>query len=241
MPTFTKHPFFLWGLVAILVLPALVIATLLALNSVDTEVTDADREAIEALGLSPDKCNAPESIDDELRCIRHVQQNVFELLPDTTCAFDKGNSAHGAADYVDRGYGCCYDRATLIEQTLRKHDFQVRRAAVYKRQSSPHSYLLPGIPSHALSEVKTREGWVAVDSIEPFIAADDDHRIFTLSELRDAITAQSVDDQTFGEAIPSNFFDGEFVYIYGVYSRHGYFFEPHIPVPEVAWSEFALF
>lgn len=225
------------GLLGIGLTGVAVVAVMLLLNSVDTAVTDQDREVIGVLEID-DECAETDGIDEELRCIEAVQESVFELIPDTTCGFERGESEHTASGVAERGYGCCYDRATLIEQVLRHHGFEVRRTALYKRQSNPLKYFQPGIPSHALSEVKTAEGWLAVESLAPFVGVDDRGEVYDMPAIREGMEAGVIDDETFGVEIPSNFFEGDFAYIYGMYSRHGFFFEPHIPVPEVEWATF---
>lgn len=104
----------------------------------------------------------------------------------------------------------------------------------------PLNYLKPGINSHALSEVKTERGWMAVESLDPIVGIDEEGEIYDVADIREGLQSGEVDDNTFGTEIPSTFFDGEYVYGRGVYSRHGYFFEPHIPVPEVSWEHFQL-
>ena len=163
---------------------------------------------------------------------------MFERYPDTSCAFEKGESGHRAADYAARGYGCCYDRATLIEQTLRHYEFDVRRVAIYERQSFPLKYLVPGIRSHALSEVKSSRGWMLVESLDPLLGIDGDSELYTIGALREGLKEGTLNAESFGVEISGNFFDGDFVWVYGLYSRHGYFFEPHLPVPEVEWRAF---
>ena len=235
---FRRGPW-LWVVLALVLIPGIVIAVMLALNGVDTGVTDSDRTVIAELGVD-DACHGVETFDDELDCISTVQDRVFELFPDTTCEFERGETGHRAADYAERGYGCCYDRATLLEQTLRHYGFDARRVGVYGHQPNPLRYFLPGIPSHALSEIETQKGWMAVDSIDPVIAIDGDDEIYDIAAVRRGIRDGTIDDETFGVDIPGNFFDGEFIYARGVYSRHGYFFEPHLPVPEIDWGRFEV-
>lgn len=214
-----------------------VIGALLAANGVDTTVTADDRKIISALDVD-DICESTDSFDAELNCIETVQSTVFDTYPDTSDAFVKGETNHDVRDYDERGFGSCYDRAKLLEQTLRHYGFEVRRVALYQRQSSPLGYLMPGINSHALSEVKTSRGWMALESIEPLLGIDEQGQLYTIGDIRDGLEDGRIDDATFGTAIPDDFFDGGFIYVYGVYSRHGYFFEPHLPVPEIDWSQF---
>lgn len=215
----------------------LVLMSLLAINGVDTEVTQEDRQLIAELGVDGE-CEEMLTYGEELECIEAVQISIFERYPDVSDAFQRGVTGHEIADYDERGYGSCYDRATFIEKALLHYGFDVRRVAVYERQPTPFHYFMPGIRSHALSEVNTSQGWLVVESIESFIGIDENSRPHSVGDIRRGLEAGEIDDSTFGAAIPDDFFDGEFVYVYGVYSRHGYFFEPHIPGPEVDWSRF---
>ena len=235
---FRRGPW-LWVVIGIVALPLVAVGVMLALNGVDTGVTDSDRAVIAELGVDED-CENTDTFGGEIDCITAVQRRVFELFPDTTCKFERGETGHRAADYAERGYGCCYDRATLIEQALRQYGFDARRVGVYERQSNPLNYLKPGIPSHALSEIKTDRGWLTVESLAPFLAVNSADEVFGIAELRDGLQTGQFDDETFGATIPSNLFDGHFVYARGVYSRHGYFFEPHLPVPEIDWGRFEV-
>ncbi len=213
------------------------VALLLAANGVSTQVSEEDRQVITELGVD-DHCIGVHSYGDELECVEAVQSAIFERYPDVSDAFVRGVTGHRVTDYDERGYGSCYDRAKLIEQTLRHYGFEVRRVALYEGQDSPLGYVRPGIRSHALSEVRTSKGWLVVESIEPFMGVDEQGMPHSVADIRRGLRAGEVDDETFAAAIPEDFFDGEFVYVYGVYSRHGYFFEPHIPVPEVDWGRF---
>lgn len=226
-------------LIGIAVVGFAVVAGLMAFNGVDTSVTQEDREVIATFGVG-EQCESAEGFEAELECVESVQQAVFEQFPDTSCEFQRGETEHTASAVAERGYGCCYDRATLIEQTLRDYGFEVRRVGLWERQSMPLNYLKPGINSHALSEVKTERGWMAVESLDPIVGIDEEGEIYDVADIREGLQSGEVDDNTFGTEIPSTFFNGEYVYGRGVYSRHGYFFEPHIPVPEVSWEHFQL-
>lgn len=218
---------------------AAILAGLLLANGVDTTVTDDDRQVIQKLDVD-EHCESAERFDRQRQCVEQLQHTIFETYPDTSDSFVKGETSHHVTDYHQRGWGSCYDRARLIEQALRDYGFEVRRVALFRRQSPAVGYLKPGIDSHALSEVKTARGWMAVDSVEPFIGADDRGLVYTVGQLRDGLEDGEIDDTTFDAEIPDDFFEGDFVYVYGLYSRHGYFFEPHLPVPEINWSNFRL-
>ena len=226
-----------WAAVVLGALAAVGVAAMLWANAVDTDVSDGDRQIIADLDVD-DACQEVAGFDAEIHCVQQVQSAIFERYPDTSDAFKKGATHHRVVDYDRRGFGSCYDRAKLVEQALRHYGFDVRRVALYEGQPTPLHYLVPGINSHALSEVRTSNGWMVVESVDPLVGVDAEQEVYDIARLREGIDDGSVDDETFGIEIPHNFFDGDFAYIYGVYSRHGYFFEPHLPVPEVDWASF---
>jgi hypothetical protein len=236
--TFLRRLLWPWAVGALVVLTLLIMA-LLAANGVDTTVTDTDRAVIAHLDVD-DQCGELNSYPAELNCIEAVQEALFSRHPQVADAFRKGETGHRIADYDARGYGSCYDRATFIEQALRHYGFDVRRVAIFEAQSMPLKYLKPGISSHALSEVKTSRGWMLVESLEPMLGVDEDGVTYSIADLREGLKAGTIDDETFDGPISGDFFEGRFIYVYGLYSRHGYFFEPHLPVPEVDWSKFRI-
>ena len=227
------------SVVALLALIPLTLAAMLTANGVDTDVGVDDRRVIDDLDLDG-TCRGVDEFEDQLRCIESVQATIAFEFPDTSDSFQKGETGHEPGDYATRGYGPCYDRARLIEQTLRHYGFDARRIALYERQRGPWNYLRPGIRSHALTEVETARGWVVVDSVKPFVAVDYDQKPWTIDELRDGLADGAIDDETFASPIPDDLFDGEFIYVQGLHSRHGYFFEPHLPVPEINWEHFGI-
>lgn len=220
------------GLLSLLVVSALLVA-----NRVDTGVSPADRAVIMSLGLDK-ACLGVVGFHAERRCIQAAQERVFSRFEDTRDSFEKGVSRHEVSDYVRRGYGPCYDRARLLEKVFTHYGFDVRRVAIFERQTYPWAYLKPGIRSHALSEVKTERGWIVVDSVTPTLGVDNGGETYSIVDIRKGLLSGDVDDQTFGVAIPDDFMGGNFRHVYGLYSRHGYFFEPHLPVPEIDWNHF---
>ncbi len=212
---------------------------LLVANGVDTKVSDGDRAVIAQLNVD-ESCGDVDGFHAELECVETVQTTVFENFPSTKDAFEKGVTRHRAQDYAARGYGSCYDRAMLIEQTLRHYGFNIWRVAIYERQQRLWDYLRPGIRSHALSVVETSRGEMVVESVEPFLGVDKGGSVYGIREVRDGLNEEKIDGDTFGADIPDNFFGGDFIYFHGVYSRHGYFFEPHLPAPEIDWGHFRL-
>ncbi len=221
------------------VLSALIVVSSLAANSVDTSLSDADRDVIEGLDIN-DVCGEMHGFDDQLNCIQRGQAVMDGTYPDTNDSFEKGITSHELSDFHERGFGPCYDRALLLEKLFAYYGLETRRVAIYEKQRFPWDYLMPGIRSHALSEVNTERGWMVVDSVSPVVGVDEEGEVYSIRDIRDGMQNGEVDDETFGVAVPGDFFDGQFAFAYGVYSRHGHFFDPHLPVPEVKWTDFRL-
>ena len=62
----------LWAIAAMICIPFVAIGGLLALNSVDTSITEADRKVIIELQLDED-CHSTAGFQEELQCIKAVQ------------------------------------------------------------------------------------------------------------------------------------------------------------------------
>ncbi len=140
------------------------------------------------------------------------------------------------SDLVQAGHGLCYDRSRAIETLLRVAGFEVRHAAVYstaRTHSALRSILTPKVPSHSLSEVKTSRGWMAVDSNVPWIGLTSDGAPVGLAELPRPHERWN----SLAKSSPTPILQKNFTWIYGLYSRHGNFYPPYNPVPDVNWLE----
>lgn len=169
----------------------------------------------------------------QLAEISAVQRRILAAAP-----VNKG-IPHGQdrelTDVLRLGYGLCFDRSRAIETVLRTAGYEVRHAAIYstiEAGSTLSALATPGVPSHAVSEVRTSRGWMIVDSNSAWLGLTRSGEPLDLGELR-SIDRRSVAGK------PNKIFDGPFTYVYGLYSRHGGFYPPYNPVPDVNWSELA--
>ena len=88
---------------------------------------------------------------------------------------------------VEAGKGLSYNRSRAIETILRLYGLEKRHVAIYSTAetgSAIRSLLTPGIDSHAISEVRTLNGWMAVDSNAPWIGPTADGEIVETSDMR---------------------------------------------------------
>ena len=63
------------------------------------------------------KCLNLSSYENEINCIKSIQQSQLKLIEGTTCR--KGYINLGSKEVINSNTACCYDRSRIIEQTLK--------------------------------------------------------------------------------------------------------------------------
>ncbi|MEM8971334.1 MAG: hypothetical protein AAGD43_04625 [Pseudomonadota bacterium] len=214
-----------------------------AVHNVTTVPTQNDREVgrmiLERAGyrgvLKSDVDHA--SFDAQIRFIQAVQDAVISVSPETVLIpFDRSREPK---DLVAHGHGECGDRSRAIEKILNANGFRTRHLAIYsvsETGSRVASLLTPGVGSHALSEVLTARGWMAVESTSRWIGLTKDGRTITLEDLQAPSAAQLAWHDRVRDT-HHRIFTQEFTYVPGLYSRHGRFYAPYTPVPDVNWPD----
>lgn len=211
---------------------AIAATTLVWASDVDTGLSNADLEAIAALGLG-DTCGRLETFEEQLGCVRAVQERADALAPDYECVHEWGVTSHEPAAFLSRRRGCCYDRSRLIEKALAHHGLDVRHVAIFGADSWT-GLVRPGLRSHSLSEVRTARGWMAVDSIRITVGRTANDAPVDTRELGRLLRD---DPESLAASDYSAFLRGRFQVVYGLYSRHGGFYEPFIPLPDFDWAQ----
>lgn len=197
-----------WRAWAVAILIACPVVTLWQ-HDVSTAVTEADAKAIRAIvGPLPTRNG---TLDRDVFIVRAVQHAVQSAAP-RDVGIPLGQSRE-PADLLAAGAGLCYDRSRSIEKALRLAGFKARHVFMWSA----------GEGSHAVSEVLTVGGWLVVDSNAPWIAMHAGRPI-GLGELAEA----SVDP-------PHPAYAG--FAIIGLYSKHGRFYPPFTPIPDLSWRE----
>ena len=175
----------------------------------------------------------PSNFAAEVHAIAAVQRQILAAAP-LDHGIEEGRSRE-LSDLLKRGSGSCFDRSRSIETVLNLAGFNTRHASIYTLEggTSPLTALITrDTPSHALTEVKTSRGWMLVDSNEPWLGLTETGDPVDLQELAEM-------DQRDLTARPDKIFSQPFTWVYGVYSRHGRFYEPYLPLPDVNWGELA--
>jgi hypothetical protein len=222
------------------VLALAVIVALLWVHNVSTTVTDEDRTygglmlAQAGYELAALKATDEMDFEAEVRSVLAVQDAVLKAAPENRgLPFE---SSREPKDIFERKYGLCYDRSRAIEKILSWLGFETRHVSVYSTAHSSlvHALFTPQVPSHAVSEVMTRKGWMVIDSNARWIGLDSDHNAISLDDIQDeglkpwASEIRDPVDKIFGD---------RFVQIRGLYSRHGYFYPPFTPIPDFNFGQ----
>jgi hypothetical protein len=233
----------IWRIASVfLVIVLLGLAAVLTTNNVSTTLTQSDRDTAERMlretghgefvGKTP-----PANFEDQVNTILAVQDAVLSTAPENEgIPFDHPREP---ADLYAARSGLCFDRSRAIEKTLKHVGFEVRHAAVYSTKDTGSrivSLLTPGTPSHALTEVKTARGWLVVDPNRRWIGLTSENDPVDLETLQ----GMDVDAQHWDPRVTertNRIFRDPFTYVIGLYSRHGRFYPPYTPVPDIEWGQ----
>jgi hypothetical protein len=214
----------MWRRIATLLVLATV-ALVAAVNNVSDAVPQQQRAAAVKLmaGATPG-----DSFDEQVAFIKAARDRILDAAP-VHRPIPAGQPRE-LTDVLRAGHGQCFDRSRAIETILRAYGFEARHIAIYstaKTRSALKSLVSPGVESHALTEVKTVRGWLLVDSDQSWIGLTTDGKLASLDDLSGKKWRSP----------PPDILKRPFTYVRGLYSRHGGFYRPYNPIPDVSWPE----
>lgn len=216
---------------------------LLAANNVSRAITLSDHnyigKIVELGGYEWASLQNPQDFDSEIKTIRAVQDAILDKTP------EQERIALGTPrepeDLYKLNHALCGDRSRFLDKALRMAGLESRFAYIYDTSAvrSPFWALLSTdrskVTSHAAVEVKTEKGWMVVDSVSRWIALDDQGDVYSLEQIQNAPDGKTIAWEG-GSMHP--LLQGRFAYLYGLYSRHGRFYPPYTPIPDINWPEF---
>lgn len=186
--------------------------------------------------ISTSPSEVHKSFECEIAFISRIQDSILAEVHHQTVE----QSAFGNVGfYYKNRKGECYDRAVLLEKFFLYFNFDFRHIFVYYLNNNKDvafaDFFKKGTGSHALTEVKTSRGWMAMGSNADWIGLHPNGQIFSMAELKDELYKNG--DVTLKEQPYYGIIfwkqHPRFKYIYGVYSRHGEFLPPrHTPIPD---------
>lgn len=169
-----------------------------------------------------------QSRETEVAYISRVQDSVLHTISHFTIPFDSAGDVHC---YYNKRKGLCFDRALLLEKFCQLAGFDIRHIYIFfngKGQKPELSdFFRKGLQSHAIFEVKTKDGWMAVGTNSNWLGQDMEGHPLTLGEIRHRLSQQTLQlKKKVTVGLP--FYDellqkDAFRFVYGIYSRHGQF------------------
>jgi hypothetical protein len=214
---------------ALAFLTTIFIVYLFAAGQVSKEISQSDLLAIQKLHVDL-QCHTISSFQDELSCIQAIQGSIKTLVPNMNCAA-RGQTIE-PFEFLQRQYGCCYDRARYTEKALSRYQFKTRHVAIYDMSDyGVFGLFMPGTLSHATTEVYTQKGWMGVDSNEPFVLITRSNQVLSYKDFKQHPYTLKYPVE------PRNFYSKNLLVVYGLFSRHGMFHGPNLPAPEFNFRE----
>lgn len=218
-----------------------ILATL-ACHNVPTQPTAEDREYAERILAASGYNGGKKKFGDlsrfegQIQAVVAVQDAVLNVtLLESGIPFDREREPK---DLFLLKRGLCFDRSRAIEKMLVNLGLPIRHASIYSTVNmSPFAALLtPKLRSHAVVEVKTERGWMIVDSNARWIGLTSEGDPVSLAQLK-ALETRSGLWTTENRAPINTIFLNDFVFIRGLYSRHGRFYPPFNAIPDVNYSQ----
>ena len=180
----------------------------------------------------------------ELAFIRSVQRSVLAIAPENQ-GIPFGRPREPMDLYTEKK-GLCFDRSRVLEKVLRYSGFKTRHVAIYSTQdtrSAIKSLLTPEVLSHATTEVLTQKGWLVVEAyLTPWVSIDKNHDPVSLREIQSFANGEKdrmspITWDTKPHPAILNILESPFIAVYGLYSRHGYFYPPYNVIPDINYAE----
>lgn len=167
--------------------------------------------------------------NQQITLIKKIQENVLKISPKTENGIPQGQSRR-PRDLINFQGGLCFDRSFTLELIFQKFGFDVRHVNLYRdipNQSKFIDLLSKGISSHSVTEVKTKKGWLIVDSNKNWLGLDFLMNPYSMKK----ISLRKFNVKWMNETT-TYFYNNPNHYIYGIYSRHGYFHPPYVMIPD---------
>jgi hypothetical protein len=179
-----------------------------------------------------------QSFESEIAFIRSVQDSIVSGIQHSEI---QQNRFGDVRYYYENRSGFCYDRMILLEKIFLYFGFDIRHVFVYYPENNAtaeeprfSALFKKGTGSHALSEVKTRKGWMVLGSNADWIGLDLTDQPFTIKGLQNQLYKTGEVPLKRPPLYGICFWKSQprFRYLYGVYSRHGRFFPPNTGIPD---------
>lgn len=211
-------------------------------NEVDNSLTKTDLVHIEEyIPYEIKKSILKLSFNQQINLIVDIQKKVRKIAKNGEFNNDGNGIAYNKTRDLENikkmSTELCFDISRGIEKTLKYYGFETRHISIYslkKTNSRVISLITPNIASHAITEVKTKKGWMVIDSTSNWISLKGNKPI----SLKNIKKLDKYYETEWDKGEMNDIFES-FVGVYGLYSRHGKFYIPFNFVPDIEYSEFS--
>ena len=208
----------------------IVFSLILGFKNVNTDLDSTDIYYFNLFNI--EKKTDDSDFRREITIIRSLQNTIFDLSPVNSQLPDGG--PREIADLVKNKAGLCFDRSRSIDKGLKYLGFETRHVFLLYKGSGwskffPFAIINRGSPSHAITEVRTSRGWLAVDSYTKWIALDPNGNPVESENIYSEISYLNSTPQYFKEP---------YWVLKGFYTRGGRKYPPYWPIPELNWPPF---
>ena len=242
----TRRRLSVWRLVSVAaVVVCLTLAGILAMNNVSVALSDADIKSIPELLTTAGKQHLTRDIAvgrpfiEQAKIVSEVQAAVLAIAPKTDpIDFDRGREPQ---DLLELRYGLCFDRSRVIEKILSYVGLEARHVSIYslkKAKNAIDALITVRTSSHAITEVRTQNGWMAVDPDIPWIGLTDHLEVISVRKLQKEAGKKIYTWNALAQRDLNDIFESDFVYVTGLYSRHGRFYPPYNRIPDINYPQF---
>lgn len=170
------------------------------------------------------------SFEEQIDLIKYIQSTIQEeIFLGSPIPYSQKREPK---DLFYHESALCYDYSRTIEKALMFSGFETRHLSIYisKIDKSSLSKIIDKKSySHAISEVKTKKGWLIVDSNYPWISLDAKENPIDAKKLKHS--EEIIWKFDFPEGYET-FYNTNSTFLYGLYSRHGKFYPPYNFIPD---------
>jgi len=174
------------------------------------------------------------TFNQQIILIKKIQQNVLEINPKTETGISQGQPRR-PEDLINFKGGLCFDRSFSLELIFQKFGFDVRHVSLFRDILNQNKFIdlaTKGVSSHSVTEVKTKKGWLIVDSNKNWIGLDSLMNPYSMKKI--SLSKFSV---KWMKESTTYFYNNPSHYVYGLYSRHGYFHPPYVMIPDYNFND----
>lgn len=233
-------------MLTLFLLGILVAVILLAVHQVPTRLTKEDEAYIGRIlaegGLPA--LGAEREYEEERLFILKVQelvQRVAGKKVDGRLVEIPMDHTREPRDLYEARSGGCFDTSRTLEKIFKANGFKTRHVFIFSTPDA-NAFLRTALSpkasdSHAATEVLTRKGWLVVDPIHRWISIDENCGPVSLRMIHQDLPDRRIQWHPDYHPRIERSYNENFIYVYGLYSRHGRFYPPYNRMPDINWRE----